>query len=165
MLSAALLPGWPGSLSASLLWGRQGHLCSRVNSGGSCGDSRGCVLAPAHLVDSWLGFLVFIYITQVQFLDKKLSSSFKIAHCCPSENTLICGAGSEDYLLASGSQSLEGLGWARRIMGVREWIPGQIFAWRESEENEAGEPWKDVIAVVAMVIIMAPGICSLILTT
>lgn len=40
MLSAALLPGWPGSLSASLLWGRQGHLCSRVNSGGSCGDSR-----------------------------------------------------------------------------------------------------------------------------
>lgn len=120
MLSAALLPGWPGSLPASLLWGRQGRLCSRVNSGGSCGDSRGCVLPRVHLVDSWLGFLVFIYATQVQFLDKKLSSFFKTAHCCPSENTLICGAGSEDYLLASGSQSLEGLGRAWRIMGVRE---------------------------------------------
>lgn len=80
---------------------------------------QGCVLPSRHLVDSWLGFLVFIYATQVQFLDKKLSLFFKTAHCCPSENTLICGAGSEDYLLVSGSQSLEGLGEGMEENGQR----------------------------------------------
>lgn len=101
----------------------------------------------AHLVDSWLGFLVFIYATQVQFLDKKLSSFFKTAHCCPSENTLICGAGS-DYLLEPGSQSLRA--WGGHEDNKESEFLGKYLLEEESEENEAGEPWKGVISMVAL---------------